>query len=126
MGSGFAGGGLLDQLDPGPDLADFAAQAWTDGLARLSDDELIGVLCAWRRQGSWATAGELAGVSELARRRRAPGLNQDGHLDEEIAAALTLTGRAASRLTGLAAGLPGCPAQPQRCGRGGSTGRARP
>ena len=105
VGSGFAGGAAFDRLDPGPDLADFTAQAWSDGLARLSDDELIGVLCAWRRQGSWATAGELAAVSELARRRPAPGLNQDGHLDEEIAAALTLTGRAASRLTGLAAGL---------------------
>jgi hypothetical protein len=105
VGSGFAGGGMLDRLAPGPDLADFTAQAWTDGLAGLSDDELIGVLCAWRRQGSWAMAGELAAVSELARRRPAPGLNQDGHLDEEIAVALTLTGRAASRLTGLAAGL---------------------
>jgi hypothetical protein len=89
----------------GPDLADVTAAAWTGGLAGLSDDELVGVLCAWRRLGSWAMAGELAAVSELARRRPAPGLNQDGHLDEEIAAALTLTGRAASRLTGLAAGL---------------------
>ena len=50
-------------------------------------------------------AGELAAVDELARRRPGPGLSQEGHLDEEIAAALTLTGRAASRLTGLAAGL---------------------
>jgi hypothetical protein len=105
VGSGFAGGGTFDGLAPGPDLADVTAAAWTGGLAGLSDDELVGVLCAWRRLGSWAMAGELAAVSELARRRPAPGLSQDGHLDEEVAAALTLTGRAASRLTGVAAGL---------------------
>ena len=67
------------------------------------------MLCAWRRLASWAMAGELAAVSELAGGRAAPGatgrLSQDGHLDEEVAAALTLTGRAATRLTGLAAGL---------------------
>ena len=105
VGSGFAGGGTLDRLAPGPDLADFTADAWARELTRLSDDELVGVLCAWRRLTSWATAGELAAVGELARRRPGPDLSQDGHLDEEVAAALTLTGRAATRLTGLAAGL---------------------
>jgi len=92
-------------MAPGPGLAGLAADAWYGRLAELSDDELVGVLCAWRRLGSWAMAGELAAVTELARRRPAPGLNEDGHLDEEVAAALTLTGRAATRLTGLAAGL---------------------
>ncbi len=105
VGSGFAGGGALDRLAPGPDLADFTADAWARELTGLSDDELVGVLCAWRRLGSWAMAGELAAVGELAGRRPAPGLSQDGHLDEEVAAALTLTGRAATRLTGLAASL---------------------
>ena len=47
-------------------------------------------------------AGELAAVGELARRRPAPVLGQDGHLDEEVGAALTCR---AARLTGLAAGL---------------------
>ena len=124
VGSGFAGGGLLDRLDPGPDLADFTAQAWSDGLARLSDDELIGVLCAWRRQGSGPRPGSRL-PSASWRAGPAPGLNQDGHLDEEIAAALTLTGRAASRSPGWPLAWPGCPAQLQRCGRGGSTGRGR-
>ena len=105
IGSGFAGGGTLDRLAPGPDLADFTADAWARELTGLSDDELVGVLCAWRRLASWAMAGELAAVGELARRRPGPSLSQDGHLDEEVAAALTLTGRAATRLTGLAAGL---------------------
>jgi hypothetical protein len=110
VGSGFAGGGVFDRLAPGPDLADFTADAWARELTGLSDDELVGVVCAWRRLGSWAMAGELAAVGELAGRRPVPGLGrdgrlQDGHLDEEVAAALTLTGRAAARLTGLAAGL---------------------
>ena len=69
VGSGFAGGGRFDRLAPGPDLADFTADAWARELAGLSDDELVGVLCAWRRLGSWAMAGELAAVTELARRR---------------------------------------------------------
>ena len=60
------------------------------------------MVCAWRRLASWAMAGELAAVGELARRRPAPVLGQDGHLDEEVGAALTCR---AARLTGLAAGL---------------------
>src|ERR1022692_2025988 len=43
---GFAAGGPLDQLEPGPALAGFAGEAWDGGLAVLSDDELIGVLSA--------------------------------------------------------------------------------
>ena len=104
-GTGFAAGGVADRLVPGPVLAEFTARAWTGGLGALTDDEVVGVLCGWRRLASWAMAGELAAVSVLAGRRPAPGLKDDGHLDEEIAAALTLTGRAASRVTGLAAGL---------------------
>lgn len=104
-GTGFAAGGAADRLVPGPVLAEFTARAWTGGLGALTDDEVVGVLCGWRRLASWAMAGELAAVSVLAGRRPAPGLKDDGHLDAEIAAALTLTGRAASRVTGLAAGL---------------------
>ena len=37
----------------------------------VSDDELIGVMRAWRRQTSWAQARELAAIAELARRRPA-------------------------------------------------------
>ncbi len=109
-GPGFAGGGAADRMAPGPQLARLAAEAWCGGLAELTDDELVGVLCAYRRLMSWAAAGELAAVTALAGRRVAPGADrggrvQEGHLDEEVAVALTLTGRAAARLTGLAAGL---------------------
>ena len=69
-GYGFADGGELDVLDPGVPLAGFAADAHAR-LAALTDDELIGVLRAWRRQTSWAQARELAAVAELARRRPA-------------------------------------------------------
>jgi hypothetical protein len=109
-GRGFAAGGLLDEMPPGPVLAGFASDAWAGGLHQLSDDELIGVVCGWRRQASWSAAGEAAAVGELAGRRAAQ--SRDGgnrhlaeHVDSEIAAALTLTGRAAGRLLELAAGL---------------------
>jgi hypothetical protein len=104
-GAGFAGGGAADRLVPGPALADFTAAAWAGGLAARADDEVVGVLCAWRRLASWATAGELAAVTELAGRRTAADPRAGEHFDAEIAAALTLTGRSASRVTGLAAGL---------------------
>jgi hypothetical protein len=109
-GMGFAAGGVLDTLPPGAVLAGFAGDAWSDGLGRLTDDELIGVLGAWRRMASWATAAELAAVSELTdRRQRAAGADDDGgnaaHLNDEIAAALTLTGRAADLLLEFACGL---------------------
>ena len=109
-GRGFAAGGLLDEMAPGPVLAGFAGDAWAGGLHQLSDDELIGVVCAWRRQASWSAAGEAAAVGELAGRRAAQ--SRDGgnrhlaeHVDSELAAALTLTGRSAGRLLELAAGL---------------------
>jgi hypothetical protein len=112
---GFASGGPGDQLEPGPVLAGLAAGAWGDGLGQLSDDELIGVMRAWRRLASWAAAGELAAVAEVERRRASevaaggdPHLLE--HLDEEIAAPLTLTRRAAGRLLGFATGLNRLPA----------------
>ncbi len=109
-GRGFAAGGLLDLMEPGPVLAGFASDAWADGLGRLTDDELIGALCAWRRLASWSAAGEIAAVSALARRRAAESRGDAGrrraeHVDSELAAALTLTGRSADRLLELAAGL---------------------
>jgi len=67
------------------------------------------VIRGYRKQASWAQAGELAAVAELAARRRNEAL-ADGVRDglaadaatDEIAAALTLTGRAAQLLTGRA------------------------
>ena len=69
-GTGFADGGPLDVLAPGAALAGFSDDACAH-IGTLSDDELIGVIRAWRRQTSWAQAQELAAVAELARRRPA-------------------------------------------------------
>jgi hypothetical protein len=109
-GTGFAAGGLLDALAPGPALAGFAQDAWADGLGTLSDDALIGVLRTWRRLAAWAAAGELAAVAELDRRRKAEVVaGADPHLAEhvgdELAASLTLTTRSADALLDIACGL---------------------
>jgi len=108
-GAWFASGELADDLVPGPALAGFAADAWAAGLARLNDDELIGMLRAARRLASWAAAMELAAAGDLWRRRwddeRAGGIGAAYHADDEIAAALTLTGRAANHVLSLAVAL---------------------
>jgi hypothetical protein len=113
-GRGFAAGGVADALPAGPVLAGFAADAWTAGLGRLSDDELIGVLRASRRLASWAAAMELGCVGDLWRRRTAEEDAGDegaaGHAGDEIAAALTLTGRAADGVLDLAIVLQRLPA----------------
>jgi hypothetical protein len=109
-GSGFGSGEVLDTLDAGTGLAGFAADAWSGGLNRLTDDELIGLLASWRRLASWATAGELAAVTELTGRRQdqvSGGADQDllTYLPDELGTALTLTLRSASRLLDFACGL---------------------
>lgn len=114
-GMGFASGGVADQLAPGVVLAGFAGDAWRDGPDRLTDDELIGLLRAWRRLSSWAAAGELAAVSELNRRRIAevksgadPHLGE--HVGDELAIPLTLTARGADMLLELSCALDRLPA----------------
>jgi hypothetical protein len=102
---GFAAGGPLDELVPGPVLAGFTADAF-DGLGQLSDDELVGVLMAARRLSSWQAALEFTAVTELDGRRKAqatrPGSSRASeHVAEELAAALILTSRAADTLLGL-------------------------
>jgi hypothetical protein len=84
-------------------------------LAELNDDELIGVLRAWRRLESWCSAGVLAAIAELARRRPAdktppasPGQfpsQVSEFVSDEVAAALTLTGPAAGVLSEVALDL---------------------
>ena len=109
-GAGFAAGGALDRLAPGAWLSEAVSAAAADGHGKLGESQLIGVLCAWRRMASWAAAGETAAVLALARRRAAqsedagtPHLAE--HVSDELAAALTLTGRSADRLLSLALGL---------------------
>ncbi len=109
-GAGFAAGGAADGLPPCVALAGFAADVWTAGLDKITDDQLIGVLRAWRRLSSWMVAGELAAVAELSRRRTdAVAAGADPHLAEhvgdEIAASLTLTPRGADQLLDFAAAL---------------------
>jgi hypothetical protein len=119
-GVGFAEGGPLDVLAAGMALAGFADDAHAR-LAGLTDDELIGVLRAWRRQACWAQARELAAVAELARRRPAEGTPPAAALGgfpaaiseftaDEVAMALTLTGRAAGVELDLALDLAARPA----------------
>ena len=113
-GTGFASGGITDDLPPGPTLALLAGDAWDRGLARLSDDELIGMLRAARRLTSWAAAMELAAVGDLWRRRvdeeEAGDTGAAEHAGDELAAALTLTGRSADGLLDLAISLRRLPA----------------
>src|ERR1700761_7578266 len=115
-GAGFGDGGVLDQCVPGVPLAGRAdAVTRGGGLGGLDDDELMGVLRAWRRLESWCTAGLLAAVAELARRRPAARTAPAGpgefpaqlseFIGNEVAAALTLTGRTAGGYLELALDL---------------------
>ena len=108
-GGWFAAGGIADDLLPGPRLAGFIADARAIGLGRLTDDELIGMMRAARRLASWSAAMELAAVGDLWRRRwteeQVGDTGAARHADDEIAAALTLTGRAADQVLSLAVAL---------------------
>jgi hypothetical protein len=114
-GCGFVAGGAADEMPPGAVLAGLAGDAWAAGLGCLCDDELIGVLRAARRLASWSAALELTAVADLAARREADaetgGACAPGeHIGDEIAAALTLTERAADALLDLAIALRRLPA----------------
>jgi hypothetical protein len=108
-GDGFAAGGEHDVLAPGPELA-AAAVAAAARRGELGESELIGVVCGWQRLTSWAQAGLAGCLNELVARRkdqsvalRRPSLA--AHVDDEVAAALALTGQSASRLLGVSAGV---------------------
>jgi hypothetical protein len=109
-GPGCASGSALDGLAPGPVLARALDDAWSAGLERLSDDELAGVMLAFRRLESYGSAGLLAGASELTRRRRAGHRQALEHLDSEVGLLLAVTRRSAARLLNLAADLARLPA----------------
>jgi hypothetical protein len=125
--AGFAEGHALDVLAPGAVLARSAEGACVGGLEVLSDDELIGLIRAWRRLASWAVAGEHAAVAELLGRRERDAAAHPGGLGcqpvdyvaDELACALTLTRRSAENLAGRAAWLSDLPstAAALRCGQ---------
>jgi Domain of unknown function (DUF222) len=105
-GSGFESGGALDACRPDGSLAGLTDAVTRDGgLTAVTDDELIGVLRAWHRLESWCSAGALAAIAELARRRPAertavppPGsfpAQLSEFIADEVAAALAWTARAA-------------------------------
>ena len=108
-GRGFAAAGPAEQVEPGAVLAGLTSRAW-EQQQRVSDDELIGITRAFGRLAAWASAGQLAAVSELVTRRdRQVTAGADPHIAEhvtdEVAAALTLTARSADTLVGFAAAL---------------------
>ena len=110
---------LVSALKPGSTLAGLLEQCVPD---RMEDGPLAESLPAWRRIASWAAAGELAAIAELAQ-RRVPRLwdhtdEPDDTLDlgaepvtvsreviEEIALALTLTHWSADNQAHLAVSL---------------------
>ena len=126
----FAHGGEADLLPPGPVLAQLTEQAVL-GLGRLSDDELIGVLHATRRQVAREEYKQVLVTAEFGRRRQAAfegaaargvpaGCRPGGFPGEELAVelattrieaghriddALDLTTRLPRTLAGMAAGL---------------------
>jgi len=104
-GPGFAAGGVLDRMLPGRELAAFTGTALGNGLDRLSDTELIGFLGAARRNTSWQQAAELVAIADLEQRRADTDGAPGEHVADEVAAALTLTHRAAESLLALASGV---------------------
>jgi len=104
-GAGFAAGGVLDRTPAGWLLAMAADRTWDSGLGQLSDPELVGLLSAAQRNGSRQAALGLAVIGELAARRAGPDGIPGEHLQDEIAAVLTLTGWTAARQVALAAAM---------------------
>jgi hypothetical protein len=115
-GAGFAAGGALDQMDAGPLLAWYVANAGGDHrqLAGLGESELIGVMYAAERLISWASGLRAETIIALGLRRAAQSAELKNqhlleHVDGEIAAALHISRRAATSLldhSGLLRRLP--------------------
>jgi Domain of unknown function (DUF222) len=96
----------------GADTADLLDRCRFD--REMSDHELVEVMVAARRLASRAQAVELAAVAELARRRFAEdatpaveAIRPRDYLNDEVAAALTLTPASADDLIRFATGLTG-------------------
>jgi hypothetical protein len=69
----FAEGGWADALAPDPVLATLVDLVQRDGLGKLDDDQLTGVLQAANRLAAWSAAMKLTAASQLAARRQAAG-----------------------------------------------------
>ena len=92
--AGFGSGRSFDVLRPGPVLAGAADRVHTGALRRVSDEELTGMIRAWRRLSSWATARELGAIAEFARRRpdEDPGPGMDGDVARRVRARRAASG----------------------------------
>jgi hypothetical protein len=101
----FGEGGLGDEMLPGWLLGQLLAEATADGYWGLTDDELAGLLRGWQRQVAHDQASLAGAVRCLASRRAAGSSRAAGHVADELAAELTLTGRSAGRQLELSAGL---------------------
>jgi hypothetical protein len=72
--AGFASGMPLDAAPGCATLASFLEDtAGDDRYVGATDDELLGVICAWDRTEANASAGKHAAIAEFIRRRPAPG-----------------------------------------------------
>jgi hypothetical protein len=92
---GFAAGGRADTMAPGPLLAVLLgaiARENGQGLAGLSDDQLVGFLSGTRRMESRLAWAKMAALAEFASRPRRPDFAAD-----EVAAAFGLTWLSAAR-----------------------------
>ncbi|HUB41581.1 MAG TPA: hypothetical protein VMA72_22275 [Streptosporangiaceae bacterium] len=108
-GPGFIAGGWADTAAPGLALAAAAADAATRR-AQLGESELIGLLCGWQRLTAWTQAEQARCLTTLVQRRKDQSVELSrpdlaAHVDDEVAAALALTSRAASRQLDVSAGL---------------------
>jgi Domain of unknown function (DUF222) len=115
--AGFATAKPLDTAPGGVVLASFLddAAGEDDRYAGATDDELVGVICAWDRDEAYASARKHAAVAELIRRRAAAGCALEGPAqmpagwDEfaavELAAALGESRDAAGQMLSLASAL---------------------
>ena len=111
---GFASGMALDTAPGSPVLALCAGDAAGDDEAfpGVTDDELIGVICAWDRVQAHISARKHSAVAELIRRRPAPGCALEGparmpavweeFVPDELAPALAESAWAAHALLDLA------------------------
>jgi hypothetical protein len=110
--AGFGQDGIAEQMHPGPVLASLVHAATTDDkiLATLPDDDLIGVIAAVRRIGSFVAWAEMTAVREFAtrpdpRRPATPGAASGGAAGGR-GAARGIDGRDPNAAV---AGLPGRP-----------------
>jgi len=110
----FASGMALDAAPGGPVLALFAGDAAgpDDTYPDSTDDELVGVICAWDRTEAHMSARKHAAIAELIRRRPGPGCAVEGavrmpegwdeFVPDELAPALAESRWAAGDLLDLA------------------------